>query len=111
MFFHQHKSYKGKVVAAGIVGAALGFILGTLKAKKRGMGQRQDFRDWTSQMSNELRERVKNTQDLTQEKYEQMVDAIADKYRKMQNIKQTEVADFSQDLKRRWERIKGEWDK
>ena len=111
MFFHERPKYKGKILAAGLIGAAAGFIAGLMAAPKNGKDMRKDVQKWANDMAGEIRERVKNTADITQEKYNELVDTVSQKYRSAQDIKTTEVDDLTQDLKDRWDRVKGEWDK
>jgi len=112
MFFHQYqKNYKGKVIAAGFIGALAGLLAGMLIAPKSGKETRKALKSWSDQMTDDIRERSQHMHDLTQEKYNQIVDAVSHKYRNMQNIKDSEIDDLTADLKKRWERIKDEWKK
>jgi gas vesicle protein len=112
MFFHHHqKSNKGKIFAAGIIGAALGVFAGMMMSPRGGKENRRALKSWSDQMKDEIKERTQNIQDMTKEKYDQLVDTVSQKYRNMQNIKNSEVEDLTADLKQRWERVKDEWKK
>lgn len=99
----------GHGLGLGILGLAVGAVLGVLFAPKSGRETRTDIKAWMDDMSDELYYRVKNTQDLTKEQYNMIVDDIGNKYRKSKAIKDSELEDFISDLKMRWARIKDQW--
>lgn len=93
----------------GILGFALGALAGAMFAPKSGKETRKDISNWMTNMSEELNSRVRQSKDLTVDKYNSIVDEVSYKYRKMNGIKQSELEDFVSDLKMRWDRIKDQW--
>ena len=107
--FQQKKSNKSGIFAAGIIGAMIGAVAGLLYAPKSGKETRKDLGNWMNDMTDEIQEQMKKTKNRTQERYNEVVDSLSDKYRKMQFIKDTELDDFTTDLKKRWDRVKDSW--
>lgn len=99
----------GKIVGAGLIGAAIGAIAAMLMSPKSGKENRDKMRFWMYRMNKEVKNRVADSKDVTQDKYNQLVDEVSDRYRKMRFIKENELDDFVSDLKERWERIKDQW--
>ena len=102
-------SKKGGFLAAGIIGGLIGAAMGILFAPKSGKETRKSLMRWAQQMSEEVESQVKDAKEMTQDKYEKIVDMVTDKYRKAQDIKESELDDFAKDLKKRWSRIKDQW--
>ena len=109
MGYYGHHSNTGKIIGAGIFGLLLGAAAGMLLSPKSGKQNREDIKNWMRRMSEELNDRLRDTKEMTRERYDQLVDVLTDKYRRMQDIKENELDDFSDELKRRWERIKRRW--
>jgi gas vesicle protein len=109
MKFHHHHRHNNNAVGVGILAFAVGAIAGMFLAPKSGKQSRAELASWATNMSEDLDKRLKTTKDMTMEKYNETVDEVAYKYRKLNGIKQVELDDFVLDLKERWERIKSEW--
>ncbi|MDB4940127.1 MAG: hypothetical protein JWO40_552 [Candidatus Doudnabacteria bacterium] len=105
---HRHDDH-GKAVGLGILGFALGAIAGIFLAPKSGKRNREDLKNWTSEMSDEINTRVRDAKDMTVDKYNSTVDDVAEKYKKLHEIKDSELEDFVSDLKQRWNRIRDQW--
>jgi hypothetical protein len=107
--FRQHRDNNGKAVGAGILGMAAGFLLGLFISSKKGQEQISKATNWSKDMAEDLNKRVEETRDLTSEKYNSLVDEVSYKYKKLKGIKASEVDDFVDELKMRWDRIKDQW--
>ena len=107
--FHMHHGHSKKIIGAGLLGFALGALAGIFLIPKSASENRKKFLGWAKRMTFEIRFRARKIQDLTQGKYNELVDQVAEKYRKMNFIKENELSDFVEELKSRWERIKDEW--
>ena len=107
--YHSHHGAATKVIGAGLLGLALGAIAGMFLAPRSGRQNRADFRNWMRRMNGEIYDRLADASEMTREKYEQIVDTVAEKYRKLGEIKESEIDDFAIELKNRWERIKRRW--
>ena len=106
--FHRNYVHKSNVVGAGIVaflaGIAAWEIFGkSVKDKVSSTGQ---FRD----IKKQVYDRASKISDLTQEKYDEIVDDVTNKYAQAKGISQNELADLVDDLKWHWKRIKSSWE-
>ncbi len=96
-------------LGAGLLGLGVGLLVGLFISPRSGQENREAVTNWATNMRDELNRRLRYTKDLTQMKYNQMVDQLGDKYRRLQGIKENELDDLVADLKMRWDRIKDEW--
>jgi|GEM_PF-6754902 len=108
-FHHHNHGAAGKIIGAGFIGLVIGAAAGVLLASKASRQNRADFRNWMRRMNAEIYDRLGDAKEMTREKYEEIVDNVADKYRKLSDIKENEVDDFGRELKNRWERIRRRW--
>ncbi|GAC1412500.1 MAG: hypothetical protein NVSMB66_1630 [Candidatus Doudnabacteria bacterium] len=109
MSHHHEENDKGTAIGLGILGFALGAVVGMFMAPKSGKETRENLTNWTSNMSDDLNKKLKDTKDMSEDKYKATIDEVAYKYRKMRGIERTELEDFVDDLKMRWARIKDQW--
>ena len=109
MFSHHRRNDKGRVIGASLVGMAMGVVIGMLFGSKKDESRIEKAKNWSTDMAEELNRRVDDMRDMTAERYNQVVDELAEKYKKVKGIKETEVDDFVKDLKMRWDRIKDQW--
>jgi gas vesicle protein len=106
----QKKSGKGAaVVGAGVVGFLIGAMVGVFGAPKDGDENRKEFFDWMRETSADLNEKVSGATEMTQEKYDDMVDMVTSKYGKAKKIKDTDLQDFAKELKAHWKKVKKDW--
>lgn len=96
-----------KVLAgAGLVaGAALAaYLLTSPKDRKKAAKQ---VKAWMIDMQKDIAEKVKQVQDLTEEKYDQIVDEVMPKYKAIKDVSSDELSDFSDEMKSHWKKISG----
>lgn len=106
-YYHNHSG--SKALGTGLFGLALGALLGYMFSPRSGKANRERAKNWMNEMSADIQDRIDQIRDLTAERYNSIVDDVAYKYKKMQNIKSEELDDFVTDLKMRWDRIKDRW--
>jgi gas vesicle protein len=109
---HHHDEYNnqaGSKLGIGLLGIGLGALLGLALSPRSGRRNRMMAKNWMHRMDRDLNRRLNETRDLTQSKYEQIVDDLNYRYGKARDIKTSELDDFTKDLKNRWERIKDRW--
>jgi len=106
IFMHEgHGRIVRKIIFAGALGAALGAIAGIIFSPRSGKENREEVSNWMHDMSRELKKRVYETKEITREKYDEVIDNLTSKYKKMREIKENEIDDFALELKNRWQRI------
>jgi len=98
---------KNNLLGAGI----LGFLAGTLvwsvfgKKIKEKIKENPQFRE----IKKEVYDKASQISDLTQEKYEEVVDEVSRNYGKLKGVSENEFQDLMEDLKTHWWRIKTAW--
>jgi gas vesicle protein len=110
MHHHGHQDNQAaSKFSIGLIGLGLGALLGLAFSPHSGRRNRTIARNWMHRMNDELQDRLDETRDLTQSKYNEIVDELNRKYGKARDIKDRELEEFTRDLKSRWERIKDRW--
>lgn len=97
---------KKVLVGAGLVaGAALAaYLLTSPKDRKKAA---KKIKSWMNEMQKETAEKVKKVQDLTQEKYNQIIDEIKPKYEALKDVSEAELSSFADEMKSHWKNISG----
>ncbi len=99
----NNKSSTGKkavLIGAGIVvAAAAAYFLSDKKNRKA-------VKTWAIKMKADVIEKLEAAGDLTKETYEQTIDAISEKYKKLGNMDHNELSMVAADLKKKWNMIK-----
>lgn len=92
------------LTGAGIVaGTALAaYILKTLSDRKKAPAE---VKDWMTEMQKEIAERVKDVQNLTAKKYDQIVDEVKSKYEALKDVSEDELMSFSDEMKSHWKNV------
>lgn len=100
----RNSTIKKALAGAGLVaGAALAaYLLTTPKDRKKAAKQ---VKAWMTDMQKEVAERVKQAQDITEEKYDQIVDEVKPKYQALKDVGADEVASFVDEMKSHWKKI------
>jgi len=92
---------KSAVIAASFVAAAVAMLL----IDRR---NRANAGNWIDEMRDELTRRIKETKDITREKYEQIVDDMRPQYEAMKDVDAHEMNDLVDELKSHWKNISEE---
>ncbi len=100
---HQKGSSSKAVIgfAAGLVAAAAAgayFLYGSKNSKK----YRSLVIGWMFKAKGEILQEIEKLQDVTKEQYENIVEAIAKKYKDVESIDGDDVNRFVVDLKKQW---------
>ena len=109
---HHHDDYDNQgasKLGMGLLGLGIGALIGLAFSPRSGRRNRMMAKSWMSRMNRDLNRRVSETRDLTQSKYEEIIDDLNYKYSKARDIRDSELNEFTRDLKNRWERIKDRW--
>jgi gas vesicle protein len=107
---HEHKNHAGKIIKAGIFGVIVGAIAGIFLSPKSGKQNQADLKKWMSDTQAEIYNRAKEAQDITQEKFDEIVDQVAQKREAIKDIKEEEWDSFVKDMKKHWNRVKNTWE-
>jgi len=103
----QTKSTAKKVglVAAGLgaIAAVVGsyFMYGSKNAAKN----RKAVKSWVFKAKAEVLEALENTQEITKQEYDKLIDQVSSAYENVKEVTKTEMADFKREMKAHWEDI------
>ena len=105
--FYRNYVHKSNVVGAGILAFIAGAAAWAVFGKKitDEMQSNPDIKRLKKQIMN----KASQIKDITQEKYDQIVQEVTDTYGKAKGISQNELADLAEDLKMHWAKIKNAW--
>ncbi|MBX4187517.1 MAG: hypothetical protein KW793_00050 [Candidatus Doudnabacteria bacterium] len=99
------------VSGSGIGGALLGFVGGVVvwalfgDRIKQKVNQSRAYQE----MKAEVMDKVSSVKEMSQTRYNQIVDEVSAVYSKAKGIRQNELNDLVSDLKFHWARIKDRW--
>lgn len=100
----DNSAAKKVLVRAGlVVGAALAAYLLTSPEDRKKAAKK--VKAWMADMQKETAEKVKKVQDLTEEKYNQIIDEIKPKYEALKDVSDSELASFAKEMKSHWKNI------
>lgn len=105
--YSRHYMRRGNLFGAGILAFAAGAIVWAFfgdKIKSR-ISRSEKYRD----LRRQIYDRASEVSDLTQEKYDLIVDELSNKYAQVKGISQNELRDLVDDLKWHYRRIKSSW--
>lgn len=88
-----------------ITGLAIGGVLGVLFAPKSGRQTRQDLRRAYKATSKDIAKRISDLEDISQAKYNQIVDAVVNEYQKLDPITQEQIDALKEVLQQKWNEI------
>jgi hypothetical protein len=88
------------LAAAAIAGAY--YLYGTKEGAKR----RTKIQGWTLRAKGEVLERLENLKDVNEDAYNNIVDTVTERYKKVKGVDVAELALLAQDLKKHWTSIR-----
>lgn len=94
----------GKAVAVGAGIAALSaaaYVLFGPEGKKN----RKAIRGWAIKMKGEVIEKLENAKEITEPVYHDIVTKISEKYAKLKNVDQAELAKAVEELRKQWKNM------
>lgn len=86
--------------AAAATAAGAYFLYGPNGAKNR-----QKIESWSLKAKADILARLEKLKDVSEEKYNDIVDTVTDKYGKMKDVGEEKAAKLNTELKRHWKRI------
>lgn len=92
------------VVATVVATAGALFLYGTQNGKKT----RTKIKGWTLKAKGEILEKLEDAKDVTEDSYNNTVNAVLSKYAKLKKVESTEVDAFMKEMKSHWNKIKKE---
>ncbi|MEY2985782.1 MAG: hypothetical protein RJB24_11 [Candidatus Parcubacteria bacterium] len=90
-----------------LAGLAIGGILGVLLAPKSGKQVRQDLRRAYKSTSKDIAKRINNIEDISKSKYDQVVEAVINEYKKLDPMTQEQIESLKSTLQNKWSEIVG----
>jgi gas vesicle protein len=88
-----------------ITGLAIGGALGVLFAPKSGRQTRQDLKRAYRSTSRDIAKRINDLEDISQSKYDQIVDAVVNEYQKLDPITQEQIETLKATLQDKWNEV------
>ena len=88
-----------------IAGLAIGGALGVLFAPKSGKQTRQDLQKAYRATSKDIARRINDLEDISQSKYDQIVDAVVNEYQKLDPITQEQIETLKATLQEKWNEV------
>jgi gas vesicle protein len=88
-----------------ITGLAIGGVLGVLFAPKSGKQTRQDLKKAYRATSKDIARRINDLEDISQSKYDQIVDAVVNEYQKLDPITQEQIETLKTTLQEKWNEV------
>lgn len=99
----EQKQNTGVGFATALIGATVaGFYLYGPKGKEN----RVKLKAWTLKAKAEVLEQFEKCKEINDERYEQMVDKVTQKYAKLKTVGEAEAEKLNKELKRHWKAVK-----
>ena len=99
------KTQTGAKAAVGLAAMAAAAGAYYFYGSKHATQHRRKMKSWAIKARGEVVEKLEKAQELTQKKYDRVVDEVADKYRRVKNIDPKEVTALAEDMRRHWKNI------
>jgi gas vesicle protein len=88
-----------------MAGLAIGGAIGVLFAPKSGRQTRQDLKKAYRATSKDIARRMNDLEDISQSKYDQIVDAVVNEYQKLDPITQEQIEALKATLQDKWNEV------
>jgi len=103
---------EGKISAGKIIGVGLGLATAAAAVLLATSPKlRKKVSRWADDMKEDVVGRIKDVQELSEEKYNQIIDEVKPKYEKLKDVSTSELNDFVDELKSHWKKIAKEVEK
>ncbi len=103
----KHNGGKTIAVAVGVgMLAALSAGAYFLYGSKEGAKRRTKIRGWALKAKGEVLEKMEMLKDISEEKYDEVIQSVAKKYRGIKSIDKQELDELVSDMKKHWKNIK-----
>lgn len=99
------------VTAAGVTlgAASVAALSAYLLYGKKGLSRRNGgVRGWMFRMRADVLDEIEQIKDLTQERYNEIVDRVSEKYQRLENVGNREISRLKDDLRQAWFDVKTE---
>ena len=105
----KHKTSVTKLGGAFIAGAAAAAAAGIYYLYgPKGKKHQKQVEGWVVQAKGEILEKLENTKELTQEKYEEIVDKAIQHYAQIKKVSKEKAENLAQELREHWKNIEKE---
>jgi len=94
-------------ISIGIATIAAGATAAYFLAGKRGAQNRRKLKTWMVEAKREILSRFENLNDLTEDRYRQIIDSVVQRYRGLREASPEEIAAFVRELQGSWKNISG----
>jgi len=99
---------KGIALGAGLVAmAAAGYML----FGPEGKSNRKKIKGWTLKAKGEILEALEKMSEVTQDKYESVVEKVSKKYAKVKDVTEDEIKKFEKEARKHWKDIENDLSK
>jgi len=88
-----------------MLGLAVGGLLGVLLAPKSGKQVRQDLKKAYRATSKDIARRINDIEDISKSKYDQVVEAVINEYKKLDPMTQEQIESLKSTLQNKWSEI------
>jgi gas vesicle protein len=88
-----------------MLGLAIGGVLGVLLAPKSGKQVRQDLKKAYRATSKDIARRINDIEDISKSKYDQIVEAVVNEYKKLDPMTQEQIVTLKSVLQKKWTEI------
>ena len=105
--FRRNYVPKSRVLGAGVLAFFAGAIAWAMFGDR--VKEKTENSATYRKLRREVYDQAAKISDLTQDKYDEMVDSVTSKYATAKGISQNELRDLTDDLKWHWHRIKSTW--
>jgi len=95
----------GKILGTGIGLAALAVAGAYFLKGEKGAKNRERVRGWALKLKGEVLEKMENMKKIDRDTYLRMVDKVAERYSRMENITAAELQHLTIEMKNAWAQI------
>ena len=105
--YHRGHESSGNLLGVGLLAFAAGAVAWAVLGNKTvdQVNRNPDFKN----LKKKIAKKASEVSDLTQEKYDAIVDEVSQDYAKLRDISKNELIDLVDDLKMHWGKIKDAW--